>query len=177
MHPLGALAGGVFAALFTFAAVQAAEPFAVKVEPYAGARLGDTAEAAQPGAAIEFGPAAQTKDERLAARLKAMGVQDGASFGDAGRWYLFVGGSGTAVGLNIKREPDGPLRSRGLSVDPAAAVGDVQAGMGFRKGDVQTSIGYVHRTFKPAYGMKNMDFDNKDEMVGISFSLKAGPRR
>lgn len=179
MRPLGAVAGGVVGLLISMTAAQAADPpkpLEFKVLPYAGARLGDASEQAQPGAMVEFGPGRSSRDDKVAAKLKAMGVKDGAEFGDRGRWYTFVAGSGAAVGLNMRRDPDGLLRNYGLSVDPTAAIGDTQAGVGWRKGDLQASVGYVHRTFKPAYGMQNIDFDNKDEMVGVSFALKARPR-
>ena len=73
----------------------------------------------------------------------------------------------------MRRHPDGLLRSYGFSVDPFAAVGDVQAGVGWRKGDFQASLDDVHRTFRAAYAMPNIDFDNKDEMVGLSLSLRS----
>ena len=176
MRPLGNLAGGVVVAFSILTAAQAAEPaktYALEVQPYGGARLGEVNDQAQPGAKIEFGPAAeQSKADRAAARLKALGIRDGAEFGDKGRWYLFVGGSGTALGFNMTRDPDGLLRSYGWSVDPGASVGDVQAGVGWRQGPLESSFGYVHRKFRPAHGMENIDFDNKDDMVGISLSLK-----
>jgi hypothetical protein len=185
MRPLGALAGGVFG-LAAMAGVAAAQDRGVdfnkdrlfSVVPYGGEVLGDRNDHAQAGAMVEFGPGRDNgRGERAAARLKEMGVRDGAEFGDKGRWYAFVGGSGTTLGLNMRRDPDGLLRSYGFSVDPAAAVGDAQAGVGWRKGDFQASLGYVHRTFKPAYAMPNIDFDNKDEMVGVSFSLRPRPGR
>jgi hypothetical protein len=153
------------------------------VMPYGGSKLGDVNDQAIPGAMVEFGPGRNngkagvelSREEKVAAQLQEMGVRDGSEFGDQGRWYAFVGGSGKALGFNMRRAPDGLLRSYGFSVDPAAAVGDVEAGLGWRKGDFQASAGYVHRTFKPAYGMENIDYDNKDEMVGLSFSLKTHP--
>lgn len=180
MRPLGLLAGGVLGLALAGQAMAADQPKDLKfaVLPYGGAKLGDTSDQAQPGAMVEIGPGRESsRGERAAARLKEMGVRDGAEFGDKGRFYAFVGGSGTTVGLNMRRDPDGPLRSYGFSVDPAAAVGDAQAGIGWRKGEVQASVGYVHRTFKPAYAMPNIDFDNKDEMVGVSFALKPQPGR
>jgi hypothetical protein len=183
MRPLGLLAGGVLGLVCVAGAAQAADPFRdpkFAVRPYGGAPLGDTTDQAQAGAMIEFGPGRErdnARGERAAAKLKEMGVRDGAEFGDKGRWYAFVGGSGTTLGLNMQRDPDGLLKSYGFSVDPAAAVGDAQAGVGWRKGDFQASLGYVHRTFKPAYAMQNIDFDNKDQMVGVSFSLKPQPKR
>ena len=175
MRPLGLLAGGVLGLVLITQAQAGDQPKDLKFAmlPYGGAKLGDTSDQAQPGAMVEFGPGRDDgRGERAAARLKEMGVRDGTEFGNAGRWYAFVGGSGKTLGFNVRRDPDGPLRTYGLSVDPAAAVGDVQAGVGWRKGDFQASAGYVHRTFKPVYAMPNIDFDNKDEMVGVSLSLK-----
>jgi hypothetical protein len=175
MRPLATVAGSVLA-VSIISAAHAAEPpktYAFEVRPYGGAALGDSNDQAQPGAKIEFGPAAETtKGERAAARLKAMGIRDGADFDGKGRWYLFVGGSGTALGFNMKRDPDGLLRSYGWSVDPGASVGDIQAGVGWREGPLESSFGYVHRKFRPAYAMENIDFDNKDDMVGVTLSLK-----
>lgn len=176
MRPPVILAGGVLALMAASGAARAGDlpirsGLSFDVTPYAGAEAGGRRGGAQPGAQLEVGPAAERKPD-LASRLTSIGVRDGAEFGDNGRWYLFAAGSGRAIGLNVDRDPEGLLRSYGWSTDPTAAVGDMQAGVGFRKGAMQTSVGYVHREFRPAYAMKNIDFDNKDDMVALSFSLK-----
>lgn len=179
MRPLAALAGGWIGAIAIICSAQAAEPakpLKLEVLPYGGAKLGDVNDQANPGAMVEIGPGrGDAKDRPISEKLKDYGVKDGEAFGDQARWYAFVGGSGKALGFNMRRDPDERLRSYGFSVDPAAAVGDYEAGVGWRKGDFQTSLGYVHRTFKPAYGMENIDYDNKDDMVGVSMSLKSKP--
>lgn len=183
MRPLRLLAGGFLAAAVMTGWAAAAEPNGkarptFEVAPYAGERLGDSNQNDQPGAMLRFGPGAsedgkQDRADRLAARLEQFGVRDGREFGDRGRWYMFVGGSGKALGFNMRRDPDGLLRRYGWSVDPAASVGDIQAGVGFRRGPYTTSIGYVRREFEPAYGgMRSVDFDDKDDMVALSFSIK-----
>ena len=178
MRPLG-LAGGIVGILASVAtAASAAESPTLNpvtnydVAPYAGSTLGGRNGAPKAGAVLEIGPA--VKSDKVAAQLKDIGVRDGAEFGDKGRWYLFAAGSGRAVGLNVQRDPEGLLRNYGLSSDPAAAVGDIQAGVGFRKGPTQTSIGYVHREFRPTNAMQNIDFDNKDDMVALTFAIKPG---
>jgi hypothetical protein len=178
MRPLG-LAGGIAGILASVAtAASAAEPPTTKpapsydVAPYGGSTLGGRNGGPKPGAVVEVGPA--VKSDKVAAQLKDIGVRDGADFGDKGRWYLFAAGSGRAVGLNVQRDPEGLLRNYGWSSDPAAAVGDIQAGVGFRKGPAQTSLGYVHRQFRPANAMQNIDFDNKDDMVALTFAIKPG---
>ena len=91
--------------------------------------------------AIAFG------GETAEARLRAMGVRDGAAFRDRGRLYLFAADGQTAVGYNLTRSNGGWSRE-GLSLDDGAFVGDAQAGVAWRKGDLQTSFGYVHREVK-----------------------------
>ena len=59
--------------------------------------IGGSAEA---GAMVQLSKR-QSLDESAQARLKALGLRDGARFGDRGRWYLFAAASGHAVGLNM----------------------------------------------------------------------------
>jgi Uncharacterized protein conserved in bacteria (DUF2219) len=79
-------------------------------------------------------------------RLSAMGVKNGSSYGDQGRWYVFAAVKGQAVGLNMMSSASGALRQAGWSTDASSAlVGDGQVGVGWRKGGMETTIGYVHR--------------------------------
>jgi len=136
------------------------------VSPHAGlSRSGGSAEA---GATIEV-----SRSETAADRLKAMGVKDGATFGDKGRWYLFAAASGRAVGLNMLHGENGWDRS--VSTDPSSKlVGDTQVGIGWRKGAMQSSFGYVHRKVKGEHLMYGID-PHDDDMVAFSLSLK--PRK
>lgn len=99
-------------------------------------------------------------------------VPDGKSFGDRGRWYLYAATSGRSVGLNMLRGGDGELRRAGWSTDATSAlVSDAQAGIGWRRGAMQASIGYIHREIKPRHGIMGMD-SQADDLVAVSFSLK-----
>src|SRR5690349_5145834 len=99
MRPLGALAGGLLG-LVAMAGSGVAQDRSFdfnkdrlfSVVPYGGEALGDRNDHAQAGAMVEFGPGRSDggPGERAAARLKEMGVRDGAEFGDKGRWYAFV---------------------------------------------------------------------------------------
>lgn len=135
--------------------------------PHAGvSRSGGAAEA---GATLEV-----SKAEAAGAKLKAMGVKDGATFGDKGRWYLFAAASGRAVGLNMMHGENGWDRA-GWSTDTTSKlVGDTQVGIGWRKGAMQTSFGYVHRKVKGAHVMYGVD-PHDDDLVAFTMSLK--PRR
>ena len=136
------------------------------ISPHAGlSRGGGSAEA---GATLEV-----SRSEAAADRLKAMGVKDGAAFGDKGRWYLFAAASGRAVGVNMLRGENGWDRS--VSTDPTSKlVGDTQVGIGWRKGAMQSSFGYVHRKVKGDHLMYGVD-PHDDDMVAFSLSLK--PRK
>jgi Uncharacterized protein conserved in bacteria (DUF2219) len=141
---------------------------AFDVSPHAGLAHGQggTAEA---GATLEVSKADAAGD-----KLKAMGVRDGATFGGRGRWYLFAAASGRAVGLNMLHG-DGGWDRAGWSTDPTSKlVGDTQVGVGWRKGSVQTSVGYVHRKVKGDHVMYGVD-PHDDDMVAFSLSVK--PRR
>jgi hypothetical protein len=128
---------------------------------------GGTAEA---GATLEV-----SKADAAGERLKALGVKDGSKvFGDKGRWYLFAAASGRAVGLNMLHGQDGSW-DRTLSTDSTSKlVGDTQVGIGWRKGAMQSSFGYVHRKVKGAHLMYGID-PHDDDMVAFSLSVK--PRK
>jgi hypothetical protein len=106
-------------------------------------------------------------------RLRDLGVQDGAEFGDAGRWYLFAAASGRAVGLNMTRTEDGGWGQSGWSTDKTSKlIGDGQLGVGFRKGAMQAAFGYVYREIKVQNGPLGADNDVSDSMAAFSLSIR-----
>ena len=131
-------------------------------------------EAARPR--IRIGPADDSFDpiafggETMEARLRGMGVRDGSAFRDRGRLYLFAADGETSVGYNITRSNDGWSRE-GLSLDDGAFVGDAQAGVAWRKGDVQTSLGYVHREVKRE---GRLGRDREEGFVALQLSWTPG---
>jgi hypothetical protein len=100
-----------------------------------------------------------------------MGVNDGLSLGDQGRWYLFMAVSGRAVGMNMLRDVNDWDRA-GWTTDPTSTlIGDGQVGVGWRKGSVQSSFGYVHREVKGQhmiFGQKTYE----DSLVAFTFSIR-----
>lgn len=131
----------------------------VELTPHAGVgvnALGGTAEA---GATIRVG------------RLE---VADGdrAFDEDQGRWYLFAAGTGTAVGLNWARGMEG--WDRQISHDTGSFIGDAQIGVAWRRGDTQTSFGYVHRevTADGVHGGSGIDRDATEGFVAVQFSIR-----
>lgn len=136
------------------------------LSPHAGVSHGEGG-SAEAGARLEV-----SKADAAGEKLKAMGVKDGSKvFGDKGRWYLFAAASGRAVGLNMLHDAAGGW-DRALSTDSTSKlVGDTQVGLGWRKGALQTSFGYVHRKVKGAHVMYGID-PHDDDMVAFSLSVK-----
>jgi hypothetical protein len=143
--------------------------FGVDLTPHAGVGVTNTGTAAEAGATLRL---SQRLDTNVAERLRAMGLRDGGeSFGDRGRWYLFAAASGRAVGMNMLHGETGWDRA-GWTTDAASTlVGDAQLGVGWRKGPLQTSLGYVHREVKGAHMIWGQDTP-KDDMLAFSLSIR-----
>lgn len=138
------------------------------VAPHAGLGVGSRGGQAEGGAMLTV---SKSREQQAMDRLRDMGVEDGAKLGDAGRWYLFAAASGRAVGLNMLRGENGWDRG-GWTTDPTGAlVGDVQLGVGWRKGDTQSSFGVIHREVKGkhmAFGQRTRD----DTVAAFTFSFR-----
>lgn len=144
------------------------EHIGVDVTPHAGVGMTSLGGSAEAGATLRL----MQKDAAIKERLNAMGVKDGAAFGDKGRWYLFAAASGRAVGLNVLHGDQGWDRA-GMSTDQTSTlIGDTQVGVGWRKGAMQTSLGYIHREMK---GQQNYLWGvdpGSDNMVAFSFQIR-----
>ena len=140
--------------------------YTLDVTPHAGVGFGGAGGSAEAGATVRFGKSMQNKV------VDSLGVSDGRAFGDRGRWYVFAAASGQAVGLNMLRNQEGDWSRAGFTQDNnSKLIGDGQAGVAWRKGAMQASFGYVHRSIKAKDQIMGMA-TQKDEMVALSFSLK-----
>jgi len=141
--------------------------FGLDVTPHAGVGVSSFGGSAEAGATLRL----SKRDGEAARRLRALGVGDGAEFGDRGRWYLFAAASGRAVGLNMLHNDTGWDRA-GWTTDPTSTlVGDAQVGVGWRKGAVQGSLGYIHREVKGQHMLFGVD-PKADSMVAFSLSIR-----
>jgi hypothetical protein len=143
--------------------------FALDVTPHAGIGYGGAGGSAEAGATVRLG-----KKKNMGSRVNdALGVQDGdATFGDRGRWYIFAAASGRAVGLNMLRGQNGDWSRAGLTQDTTSKlIGDSQAGVAWRRGPMQASLGYIHREIKAKEGIMGLA-TQKDDVVALSFSFK-----
>jgi len=140
--------------------------FDVDLSPHAGVGMTNYGGSAEAGAQVKI-----SRDERAARKLKEMGLGDGAHFGDAGRWYLYGAVNGRAVGLNMMHNEGGWDRAGWTTDATSALMGDVQMGVGWRKGIMQSSLGVIHREVKGQHmiwGQQTRD----DSMVAFSLSIK-----
>jgi hypothetical protein len=118
--------------------------YTLDISPHAGVNFRGGAQDAEAGALVRFG-------SDLGARFaKSLGLHEVTSdvYGDRGRWYLFAGASGKTVGLNVTPGAAGLPRNSWSAESTSTLISDAQAGLGWRKGDLQASFGYVHREIK-----------------------------
>lgn len=138
------------------------------VSPHAGVGVTRRGGQAEAGAMLTVG---QKREREAVEALKDMGVRDGLEYGDKGRWYLFAAASGRAVGLNVMRDEGGWNRD-GWSTDPTAAlVGDAHVGVGWRKGDLQSSFGVIHREIKGEHRAFAVG-TREDTVAAFTFSIR-----
>jgi hypothetical protein len=138
------------------------------VSPHAGFGFSSRGGQAEAGAMVKV---SKSRGAAALEQLRDMGVQDGTSFGDAGRWYLFAAASGRAVGLNMTRGEDGWDRSGWSTDETTDLVGDAQIGVGWRKGDVQSSFGVIHREVKGRH-MYWRQQTRDDTVAAFTFTIK-----
>ena len=122
------------------------------ISPHAGVGVSNDGGSAEAGALVRLGPNLQ---DRVMSGLGALGLHtvSSRSLGDRGRWYLFASASGRAVGLNVARDAQGSLQRLGWSAEGTSElISDAQAGIAWRKGTTQASLGYVHREIHGDFG-------------------------
>jgi hypothetical protein len=119
------------------------------------------------------------KDKAVVKRLNALGVTEGEkSFrSDQGRWYLYAAASGRSVGLNMVGDGAGRLANAGVTTDQTAMVGTGEAGIGWRKGDRQISLGFQERRLQGASDWVEQTMPRSDHGIGLTYSFKLQPRR
>jgi hypothetical protein len=150
--------------------------FGFDFSPHAGFGVGNQGGSAEAGAMVQVSKRGSLS-ETAAERLKALGLRDGARFGDRGRFYLYAAASGRAVGLNMLRNDAGTSWDRAWSQDATSTlVGDAQVGVGWRKGPIQTSFGYLHRETNAVHNLYGVDAPKADDMVAFSLSIKPPAR-
>lgn len=136
----------------------------VEFIPHAGFGVDDGGGTAEAGATLRVGSA-----------LNRLVPEGDAAFDDhQGRWYLFAAGSRRAVGYNFARTRDGDFVRSGMSHDSGAFIGDAQVGVAWRRGDMQTSFGYVYRKHK-VRELVGRDFERERSEGVLAFQMSIRP--
>lgn len=114
------------------------------------------------------------KDKAIVRKLQSLGIEKGENtYSDRqGRWYLFAAAKGRSVGLNMVRDGAGHLNNQGLTTDQTALVGTAEAGLGWRKGNQQVSLGFQRRRIESANAWIDQTTPHSDHGVGLTFSLR-----
>ena len=153
------------------------DKFEFDIAPHAGVGVGSRGGPSSPSLRAEGGAMLtvekKSRGEQAMQQLRDMGVADGLSYGDAGRFYFFAAASGQAVGLNMMHGEGGWDRAGWSTDDTGALVGDAQVGVGWRKGDGQASFGVIHREVKGrhmVFGQTTRD----DTIAAFTFSIRPG---
>ena len=117
------------------------------------------------GRGLEIGPAYGAPK-----RTDVLGVRNGSTYGDAGRWLLFAALRDRAIGWSVVGAgPDGAQGS--LSDDKGGFVGQAQAGLGYRRGPLQASLGYVYERVRfETFGLRS----RVDNRFGLTVSWRTG---
>jgi hypothetical protein len=144
------------------------------IVPQGGVGAAGGPSSAQAGAMVRVGADVQDK---VMTGLNKLGMHtvSSASIENRSRLYLFAAYSGREVGFNIGRGAQGGVQRLGWSAEGASTlVSDAQAGFGWRKGELQASVGYVHRDVNSSSdnGFGNVGMQKlSDNMVAFTFSL------
>jgi hypothetical protein len=145
--------------------------YALDVSPHAGLGVSNGGGAAEAGAMVRFG----SDLGRGVANKLGLHEVDRSTYAGKGRWYIFAAASGQAVGLNMTPGAPGMPHNSWSSESTSALISDAQAGVGWRKGDMQASFGYVHREIRSdATELTNVNGTPSkisDSMVAFSLSI------
>lgn len=140
------------------------------VSPHAGLGVTNRGGSAEAGATLKL---SQRVGAQANEKLRDLGVREGSILGNQGRWYLFAAASGQAVGLNMLRGEQGWDRAGWTTDATSTLVGDAQVGVGWRKGVLQTSLGYMHREIKGQHMIFGQQ-TREDSVVAFTLSIKPG---
>lgn len=135
----------------------------VTLTPHVGVGAGSRGGSAEAGATLRIGQ-----------DVSRMVPEGGDAFGERARWYVYAAGSGRAVGYNFARTRDGDYARSGYSHDSGAFLGDASIGVAYRRGDVQSSIGFVYREIDPRgiRGYGGIETEVSEGMLAFHLSIK-----
>jgi hypothetical protein len=133
--------------------------YGVDLTPHAGLGLTSAGESAEAGATLRFGGADM---------LDALGARN-----RPGQWYFYAQSSGRAVGYNLLRG-DPTFHSANLFTQAEPGfMSDAEAGVAWRRGNMQASFGYTQRDFY-LNNLRDTGMQSHESVVGLTFSFRPG---
>ena len=134
--------------------------YGMDVTPHAGLGLTSAGESAEAGATLRFGGADAL--DTLGARNKP------------GHWYFYAQSSGRAIGYNLNKNDLPTFHSANLFTQfEPGYISDAEAGVAWRRGNVQASFGYTQRDFYLS-NMRDTGMQSHESVVGFTFSFRPG---
>lgn len=134
--------------------------FGFDLTPHASVSTSNVRDAQDAGAVLRFG--------------RGLGLSD-AEAGRRGKWFLFASTDQQTLGMGFLRNED-PWRRFGLGSDPGAVIEDTRAGVAWRDGPFEASVGYLYREIKP----RDLDMidaqSSRESMVAFRLSFHPGKR-
>ncbi|WP_240811715.1 lipid A-modifier LpxR family protein [Brevundimonas sp. M20] len=140
----------------------------VTLTPHIGVGVGSRGGSTEAGATLRIG-------RDIGDDLEALVPEGQEAFGERQRWYLYIAGSGRAVGYNFARTRDGDYARSGVSHDAGDFMGDASIGVAIRRGPVQGSIGLVYREIESRGLRLDQDIDAKVDEGMIAFQISIKP--
>lgn len=123
-----------------------ASQMAVRYQPTVDVRTSRNAEGqTQTKIAFALGPNPVEAAANTIKRKIGYQADSRRTYGDRGHWYVYAATNNDAVGFNMLQGMHGEVRRAGFTSERVAAIGDRQAGVAWRKGSLQASLGYVER--------------------------------
>ena len=155
---LGQLAGGGLRRDWPSAVRLKTGGFGFDVTPHAGLDHSGAGDSRNAGALVQFG--------------RGFGDPEG---GRPSRWFLFASADQETLGMNFLRNEE-PWKRVGLGHDPGAVISDTRAGMAWRDGPLEASVGYLYREIKPRdWDMLDAQ-SNHESLVAFRLSFHPGER-
>jgi hypothetical protein len=133
--------------------------FGFDLTPHAGLGASGGADSQNAGALVRFG----------------RGLGDDRQAGGRGRWFLFASADRETLGMGFMRNDDA-WRRAGLGPDPGAVIGDTRAGLAWRDGPMEASVGYLYREIKPQ-DLDMLDAQStRESLVAFRLAFHPGQR-
>lgn len=143
--------------------------YSLDITPHAGIGMSSLGRSAEAGATFKVGDAKSA----LAERLEALGVQTERPYGGPGHWYLFAAVRGRALDTNTQGVAPGNAAQGGWVTAPTPTLlSDGQVGLGWSKGAMDASVGYVQRQTKVINAPVGVSDGMNESVVALSFTFR-----